>query len=37
MTGRIRVAGNIGALMANQDALAALDSALAALRPDTTY
>ena len=37
MTGRIRVAGNIAALMANQDALAALEPALATVRPDTTY
>lgn len=37
MTGRIRVAGNLAALMANQEALAALDPALASLRQETTY
>ena len=37
MTGRIRVSGNIAALIAGQDALARLAPALAGVRPSTTY
>ena len=37
MTGRIRVSGNVGVLLASQEALAGLAPALASVAPTTTY
>lgn len=37
MTGRIRISGNVGVLVASQEVLAGLAPALATVRPSTTY
>lgn len=37
MTGRVRISGNVGVLVASQDALAGLAPALATVRSSTTY